>query len=188
VYQIYPRSFLDTTGSGVGDLDGVTARLGHLRWLGVDAIWLSPIHPSPGVDGGYDVADHLDVDPIFGGLPAFDRLLAAAHARGLRVLLDWVPNHTSAAHPWFVSSRADPAGPHGDWYWWADEPANNWRSAFGGPAWTLDPARGQYYLHLFTPAQPDLNWNRPACARRCSRACGSGSTAGSTGSARTSCT
>ncbi len=161
MYQIYPRSFLDTTGSGVGDLDGVTARLDHLAWLGVDAIWLSPVHPSPGVDGGYDVADHLDVDASFGGLPALDRLLAAAHGRGLRVLLDWVPNHTSDAHPWFASSRRDPAGPHGDWYWWADEPANNWRSAFGGPAWTYDPVRGQYYLHLFTPAQPDLNWNSP---------------------------
>ena len=161
MYQIYPRSFLDTTGSGVGDLDGVTARLDHLAWLGVDALWLSPVHPSPGVDGGYDVADHLDVDASFGGLPAFDRLLAAAHGRGLRVLLDWVPNHTSDAHPWFVSSRADPAGPHGDWYWWADTPANNWPSAFGGPAWTYDPVRGQYYLHLFTPAQPDLNWNSP---------------------------
>jgi alpha-glucosidase len=161
VYQIYPRSFLDTTGSGVGDLDGVTARLDHLAWLGVDALWLSPIHPSPGVDGGYDVADHLDVDACFGGLPALDRLLAAAHERGLRVLLDWVPNHTSDAHPWFRSSRRDPAGPHGDWYWWADEPANNWPSAFGGPAWTFDEVRGQYYLHLFTPAQPDLNWNRP---------------------------
>lgn len=159
VYQVYPRSFLDTTGSGVGDLDGVTARLDHLTWLGVDAIWLSPIHPSPGVDGGYDVADHLDVDACFGGLPAFDRLLAAAHARGLRVLLDWVPNHTSDRHPWFVSSRHDPAGPHGDWYWWADEPANNWPSAFGGSAWTYDPVRGQHYLHLFHPAQPDLNWN-----------------------------
>ncbi|HEV7650923.1 MAG TPA: alpha-amylase family glycosyl hydrolase [Actinophytocola sp.] len=161
VYQIYPRSFLDTTGSGVGDLDGVTARLDHLRWLGVDALWLSPVYPSPGVDGGYDVADHRDVDTAFGGLPALDRLLAAAHERGLRVLLDWVPNHTSDAHPWFVSSCRDPAGPHGDWYWWADEPASNWRSAFGGPAWTRHPVRGQYYLHLFTPAQPDLNWNRP---------------------------
>jgi alpha-glucosidase len=161
VYQLYPRSFLDTTGSGVGDLDGVTARLDHLSWLGVDTIWLSPVYPSPGVDGGYDVADHRDVDAIFGGLPALDRLLAAAHGRGLRVLLDWVPNHTSDAHPWFASSRRDPAGPHGDWYWWADEPANNWRSAFGGPAWTFDEVRGQYYLHLFTPAQPDLNWNAP---------------------------
>jgi len=161
VYQVYPRSFLDTTGSGTGDLDGVAARLDHLAWLGVGALWLSPIHPSPGVDGGYDVADYRDVDACFGGLPAFDRLLAAARERGIRVLLDWVPNHTSDAHPWFVSSRRDPAGPHGDWYWWADEPANNWPSAFGGPAWTFDPVRGQYYLHLFTPAQPDLNWNRP---------------------------
>ncbi|HWM07479.1 MAG TPA: alpha-amylase family glycosyl hydrolase, partial [Actinophytocola sp.] len=161
MYQLYPRSFLDTTGSGVGDLDGISARLDHIAWLGVDAIWLSPIHPSPGVDGGYDVADHLDVDECFGGLPAFDRLLAGAHRRGLRVILDWVPNHTSDAHPWFRSSRADPAGPHGDWYWWADHPANNWQSAFGGPAWTHDPVRGQFYLHLFTPAQPDLNWNRP---------------------------
>ena len=161
VYQVYPRSFLDTTGSGVGDLDGVTARLDHLTWLGVDALWLSPIHPSPGVDGGYDVADHTDVDACFGGLPAFDRLLAAARDRGIRVLLDWVPNHTSDQHPWFLSSRHDPAGPHGDWYWWADAPANNWPSAFGGPAWTYDPVRGQHYLHLFTPAQPDLNWNNP---------------------------
>jgi alpha-glucosidase len=161
VYQVYPRSFLDTTGSGVGHLDGVTAKLDHLTWLGVDALWLSPIHPSPGVDGGYDVADHLDVDACFGGLPAFDRLLAAAHERGLRVLLDWVPNHTSDRHPWFESSRRDPAGPHGGWYWWADEPANNWPSAFGGPAWTYDPVRGQYYLHLFTSSQPDLNWNHP---------------------------
>ena len=161
VYQIYPRSFQDGDGDGIGDLEGIRTRLEHLRRLGVDAVWLSPIYPSPGVDGGYDIADHCAVDPDFGDLAAFDRLLTEAHRLGLRVLLDWVPNHTSDQHPWFRSSRLDPHGPHGDWYWWADRPPNAWPSAFGGPAWTFDKQRGQYYLHLFTPAQPDLNWNAP---------------------------
>ncbi|MBA3310365.1 MAG: DUF3459 domain-containing protein [Nocardioidaceae bacterium] len=160
-YQIYPRSFCDSNGDGIGDLEGVRSRLDHLAWLGVDALWLSPVFPSPGADGGYDVSHYCDIDPVFGDIAAFDRLVAAAHARGLRVLLDWVPNHTSVQHPWFHSSRRDPDGPHANWYWWADKPLNNWSSAFGGPAWTYDEARGQYYLHLFTAAQPDLNWNEP---------------------------
>lgn len=160
-YQIYPRSFCDSNGDGIGDLEGIRSQLDHLAWLGIDAFWLSPVFPSPGADGGYDVANYCDIDPVFGDLPAFDRLVADAHARGLRVLLDWVPNHTSVQHSWFQSSRRDPDGPHANWYWWADKPLNNWQSAFGGPAWTYDETRGQYYLHLFTPAQPDLNWNEP---------------------------
>jgi alpha-glucosidase len=161
-YQIYPRSFLDASGDGVGDLAGIGARLDHVAALGVDAIWLSPIYRSPMADFGYDVCDHRDVDPVFGDLAAFDRLLAAAHERGLRVLLDWVPNHTSSEHPWFLESRASRSSPKRDWYVWRDGrdggPPNNWRAAFGGPAWTRDEETGQWYLHLFLPEQPDLNW------------------------------
>jgi len=159
-YQIYPRSFADSDGDGVGDLGGICSRLDYVAGLGVDAIWLSPIYRSPMVDFGYDVSDHTDVDPVFGDLAAFDRLLAEAHRRGLRVLLDWVPNHTSSQHPWFVESRSSRRSPKRDWYVWRDEP-NNWRAAFGGPAWTWDEATGQWYLHLFLPEQPDLNWANP---------------------------
>jgi alpha-glucosidase len=167
VYQIYPRSFCDASGDGVGDLEGIRRRLDHLAWLGVDALWLSPIFPSPMKDGGYDVADYCDVDPLFGGLAGFDRLLAEAHARGLRVLLDWVPNHTSDRHPWFRESRASRTSPKRDWYVWRDgspdRPPNNWRAAFTrGPAWTWDEATRQWYLHLFLPEQPDLEWRNPA--------------------------
>lgn len=172
-YQVYPRSFCDTTGSGEGDLAGVTAHLDHLRWLGVDAIWLSPFFPSPMRDGGYDVSDYCDVDPRYGDLAAFDHLLAAAHRRDLKVIVDWVPNHTSDQHPWFVSSRDDPDGPHGDWYVWRDgdpdspgpdgPPTNNWvESLTFGPAWSWDDTRGQWYLHNFYPSQPDLDWSNPA--------------------------
>jgi alpha-glucosidase len=155
VYQIYPRSFADSDGDGIGDLRGIAARLDHLRWLGVDALWLNPIMPSPNADWGYDISDYCAVHPELGTLADFDALLAAAHARGLRVLLDLVPNHTSDQHPWFREHR--------DWYVWADPrpdggPPNNWLSLFGGPAWTLDPASGRYYLHSFLPSQPDLNW------------------------------
>lgn len=161
VYQIYPRSFLDTDGDGVGDLEGVRRRLDHLAWLGVDALWLSPIYPSPMADFGYDVADYRDVDPVFGDLAAFDTLVAEAHERGLRVLLDWVPNHTSDRHPWFVASRSSRDHPQRDWYIWRDAPTN-WTAAFGGgSAWTLDEATGQHYLHHFLPRQPDLNWANP---------------------------
>jgi alpha-glucosidase len=167
VYQIYPRSFADASGDGVGDLDGLRERLEYLAWLGVDAIWLSPIYRSPMADFGYDVADYRDVDPLFGDLAAFDALLAEAHARDIRVLLDWVPNHTSDQHPWFVESRASRDSPKRDWYRWhdgtSDHPPNNWPRAFGsGPAWTWDEATGQWYLHTFLPQQPDLNWDEPA--------------------------
>src|SRR5437870_5276807 len=172
VYQIYPRSFADATGDGVGDLAGIRRRLDHLAWLGVDALWLSPIFRSPMKDFGYDVADYCDVDPLFGTLADFDRLLAEAHARGIRVLLDWVPNHTSDQHPWFRASRASRESPKRAWYVWRDPapgggPPNNWLAAFprGTPAWTFDAATGQYYLHLFLPEQPDLDWSNPDVRR-----------------------
>ena len=162
VYQIYPRSFLDADGDGIGDLEGIRRQLDHLAWLGVDAVWLSPIYPSPMADFGYDVADYCDVDPVFGNLRDFDRLRDEAHARGIRLLLDWVPNHTSDQHPWFVESRASTDNPKRDWYFWRDRP-NNWTAAFSDdPAWTFDDTTGQYYLHHFLPEQPDLNWTNPA--------------------------
>jgi alpha-glucosidase len=166
VYQIYPRSFCDTDGDGVGDLEGIRRHLDHLESLGVDAIWLSPFFTSPMKDYGYDVADYCGVDPLFGNLDDFDRLLHEAHARGIRVLIDWVPNHTSDLHPWFVESRSSRDNPRADWYWWRDgtpdEPPNNWIAAFtGGPAWTWDDTRQQWYLHNFLAEQPDLNWRNP---------------------------
>jgi alpha-glucosidase len=166
VYEIYPRSFADADGDGVGDLAGVTGRLDHLGWLGVDAIWIAPFYPSPMADFGYDVADHTDVDPLFGSLDAFDALLAKAHRRGIRVIIDYVPNHTSDRHRWFVESRASRESPKRDWYVWRDAgadggPPNNWISMFGGSAWEWDDATGQYYLHSFLAAQPDLNWRHP---------------------------
>jgi alpha-glucosidase len=166
VYQIYPRSFADTSGNGVGDLDGIRQRLPYLAWLGVDAIWLSPIYRSPMADFGYDVADHTDIDPLFGDLSDFDRLLTDAHAAGVRVLLDWVPNHTSDQHPWFEESRRSRTSPKRDWYIWRDGrdggPPNNWRATFADePAWTYDELTEQWYLHLFLPEQPDLNWSEP---------------------------
>lgn len=167
VYQIYPRSFADGSGTGVGDLEGIRAHLDHLSWLGVDALWLSPIYRSPMADAGYDVADHCDVDPLFGDLSGFDRLLADAHERGLRLMLDWVPNHTSDQHPWFRDSRLSRDSARRDWYLWRDGPAdvppNNWLAQFGeGPAWTYDAPTEAWYLHLFLPQQPDLNWSEPA--------------------------
>ena len=167
LYQIYPRSFADANGDGVGDLAGITSRLDYLADLGVDALWLSPIYPSPMADFGYDVADYTGVDPVFGDVADACALIEQAHARGLRVILDFVPNHTSSAHPWFLAARADRTDPHRDWYVWADPapdggPPNNWLSRFDvGPAWTFDAATGQYYLHSFLPEQPDLNWRNP---------------------------
>jgi alpha-glucosidase len=153
VYQIYPRSLQDTDGDGVGDLAGIERRLDHLTWLGADALWLSPIYPSPLADMGYDVSDHGDVDPVYGDLEGFDRLLAAAHGRGLKLLMDLVPCHTSIEHAWFRD--------HPDWYIWSGRggPANNWRASFGGIAWSPDPyGRGLgWYLHSFYPEQPDLD-------------------------------
>jgi alpha-glucosidase len=172
VYQIYPRSFADASGDGVGDLAGIRRHLDHLAWLGVDAVWLSPIFRSPMKDFGYDVADYRDVDPLFGTLADLDALVADAHTRGLKVLLDWVPNHTSDLHPWFVESRRSRTSPKRDWYVWRDPapgggPPNDWKGAFpaGIDAWTLDDATGQYYLHQFLPEQPDLNWENPDVVR-----------------------
>jgi alpha-glucosidase len=165
VYQIYPRSFQDTTGDGIGDLPGIERRLDHLAWLGVDAIWISPFYRSPMADFGYDVSDYCDVDPLFGTMADADRLIAAVHERGMRLLVDWVPNHTSDRHPWFLDSRSSRSSPRRDWYHWRDGrdggPPNNWRAAFGGSAWTFDEPTGQWYLHLFLPQQPDLNWSNP---------------------------
>jgi alpha-glucosidase len=166
IYQIYPRSFQDSNGDGVGDLPGILRRLDHLSWLGVDAIWLSPIFPSPMADFGYDISDYTSVHPIFGTLADFDALLEAVHARGLKLLLDFVPNHTSDRHPWFEASRSSRSDPKRDWYIWRDPPKGggpptNWLAAFGGSAWTFDPRTGQYYLHSFLPEQPDLNWRNP---------------------------
>lgn len=172
IYQIYPRSFQDTTGNGVGDLQGVIDRLDYLApqvesALGVDAIWISPFYPSPMADFGYDVSDYCDVHPELGDLATFDRLVAEAHRRGMRVIIDYVPNHTSDQHPWFLESRSSRHSPKRNWYIWRDprpdgSPPNNWGSVFGGPAWTFDARTGQYYLHQFLKEQPELNWREPA--------------------------
>ena len=172
VYQIYPRSFADSDGDGIGDLPGIAARLDHLAELGVDVIWLSPVYPSPQDDAGYDISDYQDIDSTFGSLADFDALLAGVHDRGMKVVMDLVVNHTSDEHPWFVEARASKDNPKRDWYWWrparagmnpADPGAEptNWRSFFSGPTWELDPATGEYYLHLFSRKQPDLNWENP---------------------------
>lgn len=170
IYQIYPRSFQDSDADGVGDLSGIKSRLDHLTGLGVEVIWLSPIYPSPMADFGYDVADYCDIASIFGDLDEFDQLLAAVHSRGLKLLLDFVPNHTSDQHPWFVESRASRNNPRRDWYIWRDpapgggplnKPPNNWISDFGGSSWQWDAKTGQYYLHAFLKEQPDLNWRHP---------------------------
>jgi oligo-1,6-glucosidase len=176
VYQVYPRSFADSDGDGVGDLRGILAHLDHLEALGVDVLWLSPVYPSPQEDNGYDISDYQDVDPLFGTLADLDELIAALHARGIRLLLDLVVNHTSAAHPWFQASRSSRTDPRRDWYWWRSprpgvEPGTagaeptNWRSFFSGPAWAYDQATGEYYLHLFATGQPDLNWENPEMRR-----------------------
>jgi alpha-glucosidase len=166
IYQIYPRSFQDSNGDGIGDLNGILSRLDYLVGLGIDAVWLSPIFPSPMADFGYDVADYCDVDPIFGTLDDFDRLLAALHSAGLKLILDFVPNHTSDRHPWFLESRSSRTNAKRHWYIWRDPrpdgaPPNNWISEFGGPAWTLDETSGQYYYHAYLREQPDLNWRNP---------------------------
>ena len=167
LYQVYPRSFADSDGDGTGDLAGITSRLDHVSSLGADGIWLSPFYPSPWADGGYDVADFRDVDPSLGTLADFDAMVAAAHERGLRVMIDIVPNHTSEAHPWFRAALASPDAPERDLYVFRPgrgpdgaEPPTNWRSTFGGPAWTR-VADGSWYLHVFAPEQPDLNWDHP---------------------------
>jgi alpha-glucosidase len=166
-YEIYPRSFADSNGDGIGDLNGITSRLDYLRWLGVDAIWLTPIFPSPQVDFGYDVSDYEDVNPEYGTRADLDRLIAEAKERNIRVILDFVMNHTSNQHPWFQESRTSRTNPKRTWYVWRDgrspgQPPNNWISGFGGPAWSFDAGTGQWYYHYFYPEQPDLNWRNPA--------------------------
>jgi alpha-glucosidase len=160
IYEVYPRSFQDSNGDGIGDLNGIARRLDYLAKLGVDAIWISPIFPSPMADFGYDVADYCEIDPIFGTLRDFDHLLEECHRRGLKVILDFVPNHTSDQHPWFLESRSSLESPKRDWYLWRDKP-NNWLSNFGGSGWELDAKTGQYYYHSFLRQQPDLNWRNP---------------------------
>lgn len=171
IYQIYPRSFMDANGDGIGDLRGVIDRLDYFKGkkdsLGIDAIWFSPIYPSPMVDFGYDVSNYRDIDPTFGTLDDFKELIAKAHERGVAVMLDFVPNHSSDQHPWFIESRSSRDNPKRDYYTWADpkpdgSPPNNWISIFGGSAWEFDKASGQYYMHTFFKEQPDLNWDNPA--------------------------
>ena len=172
IYQVYPRSFADSDGDGVGDLRGVLNHLDHLQRLGVDVVWLSPVYRSPMDDNGYDISDYQDVDPLFGTLADLDELITALHARGMRLVMDLVVNHTSDEHPWFIESRSSRDNPKRDWYWWRDprpgltpgtpgaEPTN-WESHFSGPTWTWDQHTGQYHLHIFSPKQPDLNWENP---------------------------
>ncbi len=171
MYQIYPRSFCDSNGDGVGDLPGIISKLDYLKGrpdsLGVDVIWLSPFYPSPMADFGYDVANHRDVDPVFGTLKDFKKLVADAHKRDIKVAVDFIPNHTSEEHPWFEQSRSSRDNNKRDWFVWAEpkpdgSPPNNWISVFGGPAWEFDEQTGQYYLHSFLKQQPDLNWRNPA--------------------------
>ncbi|HEY4224327.1 MAG TPA: alpha-glucosidase [Pseudolysinimonas sp.] len=172
IYQVYPRSFADSNGDGVGDIPGITARLPYLQTLGVDAIWLSPIYASPGDDYGYDISDYQSVDPVFGTLDDFDQLVAEAHGRGIRIVMDLVVNHTSDEHEWFIESSSSIDSPKRDWYWWRSARAGhqagddgaeptNWESFFQGSTWQLDEASGEYYLHLFSRKQPDLNWENP---------------------------
>jgi alpha-glucosidase len=161
IYEVYPRSFQDSNGDGIGDLKGILERLDYLVELGVNALWISPIYPSPMADFGYDIADYCGIDPIFGTMVDFDALLAKVHGRGLRLILDFVPNHTSDQHPWFLESRSSRENPKRDWYIWRDRP-NNWTSNFGGSAWELDPTTSEYYCHSFLKEQPDLNWRNPA--------------------------
>ena len=166
IYQAYPRSFMDSNGDGVGDLQGIIGKLDYLRWLGVDALWLSPINPSPMADFGYDVSNYVDIHPLFGTLADFDTLVRESHARNLKLILDFVPNHTSDEHVWFQESRSSRESEKRDWYIWHDPapdggPPNNWISYFGGSAWEFDVPTGQYYLHLFDVKQPDLNWRNP---------------------------
>lgn len=166
IYQIYPRSFADSNGDGIGDINGIISRLDYLQDLGVDAIWLSPVYPSPDIDFGYDVSDYTDIDPKFGSMQDFDNLLQKAHARGIRVVMDLVLNHTSDQHSRFRESRKSIDNPYRDWYLWRPplsngHPPNNWKSVFGGEGWEMDPGTGQYYFHMFYKQQPDLNWRNP---------------------------
>jgi oligo-1,6-glucosidase len=165
VYQIYPRSFYDSNGDGIGDLRGIIRKLDYIRDLGVDAVWLNPIYQSPLDDGGYDISNYRDILPEFGTLHDFDELVEGLHQRGIRLIMDLVLNHSSDEHPWFVEARSSPTNPYRDYYFWkkgrGSGPPNNWPSFFGGSAWEFDPQSNEYYLHLFSRKQPDLNWENP---------------------------
>jgi oligo-1,6-glucosidase len=165
VYQVYPRSFCDSNGDGIGDLNGIASKLGYLKELGVDVLWLSPVYQSPMRDNGYDISDYRAINPEFGTMADFDSLLKQAHGLGLKIIMDLVVNHSSDMHPWFLESRSGRKNPKRDYYIWRDgknsSPPNDWKAWFGGPAWTLDEATGQYFLHIFSPWQPDLNWENP---------------------------
>src|SRR6478752_5021972 len=165
-YEIYPRSFADSSNNGIGDLNGITAKLDYLKDLGIDAIWLTPCYPSPQVDFGYDVSDYENIDPMYGTLADFERLASEAKKRNIRIIMDFVMNHTSDQHAWFRESKSSKDNPKRDWYIWRDgkgpdQPPNNWLSTFGGSAWKFDPITGQWYYHFFYPEQPDLNWRNP---------------------------
>jgi alpha-glucosidase len=166
IYEVYPRSLADSSGDGIGDLQGIHEKLEYFSWLGVGALWICPVYPSPMADHGYDVANYTDIHPLFGSLSEMDALIFAAHERGIKIILDFVPNHTSSQHPWFIESRSSRDNPKRDWYLWADpkpdgSPPNNWLSMFGGPGWTWDEHTSQYYCHAFLKEQPDLNWRNP---------------------------
>jgi alpha-glucosidase len=166
IYEVYPRSFQDSNGDGIGDLKGIIKRLDYIKWLGVKAIWITPAYPSPMHDFGYDISDYLNIDPLFGDLNDFDRLVSEVHSRDMKILMDFVPNHSSSMHPWFVESRSSRFNPKRNWYIWHDpmpdgSPPNNWLSVFGGPGWEWDEETGQYYYHAFLTEQPDLNWRNP---------------------------
>ena len=186
IYQVYPRSFMDSNGDGVGDLAGLISRLDYLRWLGVDAVWISPLYPSPMKDFGYDVADYTAIHPLFGTLADFDRLIGEAHARDLKVILDFVPNHSSDQHPWFVESRSSRDNPKRNWYIWRDPgagggPPNNWLSCFGGSAWEYDAHTSNTTTMPSCANSPTSTGAIPKSSRRCSTFCASGWSAASTG-------
>ncbi len=190
IYQIYPRSFKDGNGDGIGDLYGIRERLDYLQWLGVDAVWISPIFPSPMADFGYDVSNYTEIDPIFGTLAEFDALLADVHRRGMKLLLDYVPNHTSDQHPWFIDARSSRVSAKRDWYIWRDPapdggPPNNWRANFGGAAWAWDEKTEQYYYHAFSKNSRISTGAIRKCNMRCSTSCASGYSEASTAFALT---
>src|SRR6185437_8381765 len=166
IYHLYVRSFKDSNDDGIGDIQGIIDKIDYLSALGVTAVWLSPLYPSPQIDFGYDISDYKNVDPVFGSLELFDELVRIAHKRSIKIMMDYVPNHTSDQHDWFIQSKSSKNNIKRDWYIWANQrnggqPPNNWLSHFGGSAWTFDPITQQYYLHLFNEHQPDLNWRNP---------------------------
>ena len=178
VYQIYPRSFKDSNGDGIGDLNGITEKMGYLKELGINVLWLSPVYKSPNDDNGYDISDYQAIMDEFGTMEDFDRMLAAAHENGIKLVMDLVVNHTSDEHKWFIESRKSKDNPYRDYYIWRDgrgkdkkNPPNDWKACFGGSAWEYDEATGQFYLHLFSKKQPDLNWENPKVRKEVEEIC-----------------